>query len=221
MAKTTKKTEKKVLRSKKYLEKAELVEKTKRYPVMEAVKLAKEASFSKFDGTIETHINTSQKGLRGLVTLPFSQGKKLRILAFGKDADKSGADIIGTDEVIEEINKGKINFDILVTTPEWMPKLAKVARILGPRSLMPNPRAGTITENLAKTVAELQGGKSEYKTEANGQVIHLAIGKVTQNEEEIVANIKALFNTIGKSRIKQITLAPTMGPGVKVDLGSL
>ncbi len=153
--------------------------------------------------------------------MPYLSGKSLKILAFGQGAKVAGADIEGTDEVISEIDKGKINFDVLVTTPAWMPKLAKVARILGPRSLMPNPKNGTITENLEKTITELRAGKVEYKTEPNGQVIHIAVGKVDQSPDEVAANIKALYNTLGKSRVKNITLAPTMGPGVKVDLRSI
>src|SRR3989344_2591188 len=120
-----------------------------------------------------------------------------------------------------EEKKGKINFDVLITTPEWMPKLAKIARILGPRSLMPNPKSGTITDNLEKTITELRTGKIEYKTEPNGQVIHLAIGTTDKAPDEVAANIKALYNTLGKSRVKKLTLSPTIGPGVKVDLRSL
>lgn len=209
------------VRSKKYQQAKEAIEKNKKYPLTEAVKLSQEHSYTKFPATVEAHINTKTKNIRGLVTLPFVSGKKLTILAFGKNAEEAGADIIGTEETIAEIEKGKINFDVLVTTPEWMPKLAKAAKVLGPRSLMPNPKSGTITENLSKTIAELQQGKTEYKTESNGQVIHLAVGKVNQPAEEVAANIKVLYNTIGKSKITQIILSPTMGPGVKVDLGTI
>lgn len=209
------------VRSKTYQTKAEEIEKTKLYSLNDAVDAAKQASFSKFDGTFEIHINTNVKTLRGLITLPYSSGKKLTILAFGKDAADSGADIIGTEETINEIKKGKLGFDVLITTPEWMPKLAKVAAILGPRSLMPNPKSGTITDNLKKAVSDLQGGKTEYKTERGGQVIHLGIGKVSQPTEEIAQNIKILLTTIGKSRIKKVSLSPTMGPGVKLNLSSI
>jgi large subunit ribosomal protein L1 len=145
--------------SQKYTEKAEGFDRGKFYPVKEAVEMAQQGSYSKFVGTIEIHINTRQKNLRGLASMPYGIGKKLTILAFGKGADQSGADIAGTEETIEEINKGKINFDVVVTTSDWMPKLAKVARILGPRGLMPNPKSGTITDNLNKAVADLQQGK--------------------------------------------------------------
>lgn len=208
-------------RGKKYLEKAEKIEKNKKYTLAEAIELGKEVSYTKFPGTLELHINTNQKNIRGLLTLPFMAGKKLVILAFGKDAEKSGADMVGTDEKLEQIQKSKIDFDCLVTTPEWMPKLARVAKILGPRGLMPSPKNGTITDNLEKVVTELQAGKVEYKSEKDVQVIHMTIGKVTQPSEEISANIKTLFTVIGKSRIKGMIIAPTMGPGVRIDLGSI
>ncbi len=208
-------------RGKKYLEKAEAVDRNKNYKLVEAIELAQTSSYTEFKGSVEIHINTAAKNLRGLATLPFGSGKKLTILAFGDGADKSGADLVGTEETIEEILKGKINFDVIVTTPAWMPKLAKASRVLGPRGLMPNPKNGTITDNLEKAVTELQTGKVEYKTEPNGMVIHMAVGKVDQEVSEIQANIKSLYNTLGRSRIKKITLAPTMGPGVKVDLSSI
>lgn len=217
-SKASKKVKK--VRSKKYQEAIEKMEKNKT-TALEAVKQAQDNSITKFEGTIEAHINTSAKNLRGLVNMPFAQGKKLRILAFGEGADKSGADIVGSTEVIDSIDKGKIDFDVVVTTPAWMPKLAKVARILGPRSLMPNPKNGTITENLEKAVADLQGGKTEYKTEKDGKVIHLSVGKTKQAPEEIVANLKVIYNTVGRSKVKKISLSPTMGPSVKVDLQSL
>lgn len=209
------------VRGKKYQAAAQKVEVNKRYPLNEAVKLTQEVSYTKFPGTIEAHINTNVKNIRGLVSLPYSAGKKLRVLAFGKDAGQSGADLVGTEDTLAEIEKGKMDFDVVVTTPEWMPKLAKVAKKLGPKGLMPSPKNGTITENLAKTVTELQGGKTEYKTENQGQVIHLGIGKTAQAPEEITANIQVLYNTIGKSKITKVTLSPSMGPSVKVDLGSI
>ncbi len=208
-------------RGKKYLEVAEKVDRGMKYKALEAVELAQQTSYSKFTGAVEVHINTAAKNIRGLASLPFASGKKLTIVAFGKGAEESGADIVGTDEVLEEVMKSKINFDVMVTSPEWMPKLAKAARVLGPRGLMPSPKNGTISNDLAKTVAEIQSGKVEYKTEPNGQVIHMSVGKVDQSAEEIVNNLKALYNVLGKSRVKKMTVAATMGPGVKVDLASL
>jgi large subunit ribosomal protein L1 len=208
-------------RSKKYQEISQDLDRTQNYPLNEAIDTVKKLSYAKFNATIEAHINTAQTGIRGLVSLPYAAGRKLCILAFGKGAENSGADIVGSEELIEEINKGKINFDIVVTTPEWMPKLAKIARILGPRGLMPNPKNGTITEDLKKAVEGFQAGKTEYKTEAKAPVIHIAMGKLDQPTEELATNIKTLYQTIGKSRIKKITLSPTMGPSVKLDLTSL
>ncbi|OGE30419.1 hypothetical protein A2631_01215 [Candidatus Daviesbacteria bacterium RIFCSPHIGHO2_01_FULL_44_29] len=198
-----------------------MVERVRKYPLTEAIDLAKQTSYTKFPTTLAVHINTSQAGVRGLVTLPFAAGKKLRVLAFGKGASESGADLVGTDETVAAIEKSKIDFDVVVATPDWMPRLAKVARVLGPRGLMPNPKSGTITDNLAKAVAELQSGKTEYKTEPNGKVIHLGVGKAEQSTAEIAANIKTLFTTIGKSRVQQLVIAPTMGLGVKIDPASI
>ncbi len=208
-------------RSKKYQEISKDLDRSKYYPVGEAVEMLKKLSYTKFNATIEAHINTHALGLRGFVSLPYASGKKIRILAFGKGAEDSGADLVGSDEIIEEINKGKINFDLLITTSEWMPKLAKVARILGPRSLMPNPKSGTITEDLKKAVESFAAGKTEYKTEPKAPIIHMPLGKLNQPNEELTANIKTLLMNVGKSRIKKVSLSPTMGPSVKLDLTSI
>ena len=208
-------------RSKKYQEAVKDLDRNKVYPLNEAVELTKKLSYSKFTGALEAHINTVSTGIRGLVSLPFVSGKKLQILAFGKGAESSGADVVGTDAIIEEINKGKVNFDLIITTAEWMPKLAKVARILGPKDLMPNPKAGTITDDLKKAVAGFQAGKTEYKTEQKAPVIHLPLGKLNQPTEQLQANIKTLLQNLGKTRVKKVTLSPTMGPSVKIDLTSI
>lgn len=232
-------------RSKKYLETAEKVEKTKDYPLNEALEKVKEVSYTKFEGSIEIHINTRQKNLRGLVNLPFAAGKSLRVAAMGRGAADSGADVIVDDAVMADLEKGRINFDALVVSPDQMPKMARLARILGPRGLMPNPKNGTISDDLKKAVAELQGGKTEYehssstnepegstspsrknapvqyKTQKDSQVIHLSVGKVNQEKAQVAANIKTLYQTLGKSRVKRVILAPTMGPSVRVSLSSL
>lgn len=197
-------------RSKKYQELTKDLDRTKTYPLLEAVDMAKKLSYSTFESSLEAHINTTQTGMRGLVSLPFATGRTLRILAYE-----------GSDETIEEINKGKINFDLVITTPQWMSKLAKVARILGPRGLMPNPKNGTITDDLKKAAAGFQSGKTEYKTESKAPVIHITLGKLNQPVDELSANIKTLLQTLGKTRIKKVSLAPTMGPSVKLDLSSL
>lgn len=208
-------------RSLKYKEAAEKVEKSKKYDINEALELAKQTSYSKFEGSLELHLNTNAKNIRGLVSLPFTSGKKLKILAFGKGAEESGADIVGDDAKLNEIIRGITTFDVIVTTAEWMPKLARAAKILGPRGLMPSPKNGTITDNLKKAVEEIQSGKVEYKTEKNGKVIHITIGKTTQPTEEIAQNTKILFNAIGKTKIKKAVISPSMGMGVKVNLASV
>lgn len=209
-------------RSVKYKEAAEKAEKSKRYDLTQAVDTAKETSYSKFEGSLELHLVTNSKNIRGLVSLPFASGKKLKILAFGKGADESGADLVGDDAKLNEIIRGITNsFDVIVTTAEWMPKLARAAKILGPRGLMPSPKNGTITENLKKAVEEIQSGKVEYKTEKNGKVIHLTIGKTTQPTEEIAQNTKILFNAIGKTKIKKAVISPSMGMGVKLNVASI
>lgn len=203
----------KKVRSKKYLELTKNLDKSKSYSLTEAVAMVKSLNYAKFDATLEAHINTTASGIRGLVSLPYVTGKKLRILSFE-----------GDDSVIENISKGKIDFDIIVTTPEWMPKLAKVAKILGPRGLMPNPKNGTIVsgeDGLKKAVESFQAGKTEYKTEPKAPVIHIGLGKINQPTEELAANVKTLLQTIGKTRVKKLTLSPTMGPSVKVDLASI
>lgn len=208
-------------RSKKYQEAAEKVEKNKLYPLAEAVELAKQSSYSKFEGSLELHINTNLKNIRGLVNLPYASGKSLKVIAFGKGAEDSGADLVGDEEALKEIEKGKFNFDVMVTTPEWMPRLARAAKVLGPRGMMPNPKSGTISTDLKKAVSEIQSGKIEYKTQKDSQVIHLMIGKVNQPSEEIVQNTKILINAIGKTKAKKVVLSPSMGMGVKVNLSSL
>ena len=211
-------------RSKKYQEIAKDLDRTKTYSLPEAVDMAKKLSYSKFNATLEAHINTSQTGIRGLVSLPYAKGKKIRILAFGPSHLQLEGVIFGSDSTIDTISKGKVDFDLVITTPEWMPKLAKVARILGPKGLMPNPKNGTIASGeagLQKAVEGFQAGKTEYKTESKAPVIHVAMGKLNQPNDELIANIKTLYQTIGKSRVKKITLSPTMGPGVKINLTSL
>ena len=220
-----KKTPPKKHRSQKYQKALSEVDKSKNYPIIQAIDIVKKLSYSKFNGTLEAHINTAQTGLHGFVSLPFVAGRKLRILTFGEGADQSGAGFVGTDSTIDDISKGKIDFDIIVTTPEWMPKLARVAGVLGPKGLMPNPKNGTITtpsaDGLKKAVESFQAGKTEYNSEPKAYVIHLALGKLDQPAEELSENVKTLLQTIGKSRIKKVTLAPTIGPSVKLDLNSI
>lgn len=210
-------------RSKKYQEAIKDLDRSKTYPIPEAVDMVKKMSYSKFNGSLEAHIVTAQTGIRGLISLPFASGKKLRILVFGHlpSPEEYEGVVFGDDSTIEQINQGKVDFDLVITTPEWMPKLAKAAKVLGPKGLMPNPKNGTITEDLKKAVEGFQGGKTEYKTEAKAPVIHLGLGKLDQPTEQLSANIQTLLQTVGKTRIKKVSLSPTMGPSVKVDITSI
>ena len=189
--------------SKRHKANASLVDKSKSYSVKDAVENLKKFKSAGFDETVELHLNVTEKGINGQLTLPHGTGKKLRI----KIAD---------DEVIEEISGGKINFDVLVAKPDQMPKLAKVARILGPRGLMPNPKNGTISPNPDEAVAKLSAGQISYKTEAKDPIIHVSVGKVSFDNNKLVENITTLVQSVGASKIKSATLKSTMSPGIKV-----
>lgn len=208
-------------RSKKYLEASSDLDRNKTYPLNEALDMVKKMSYSKFNGTLEAHIKTAQTGVRGLISLPYASGKKLRILIFAPSQPQLEGVVFGTDSTIDEISQGKIGFDLIITTPEWMPKLAKLAKILGPKGLMPNPKNNTITEDVKKAAESFQTGKTEYKTEPKAPIIHLPLGKLSQPSEELIANCKALLIAIGKTKIKKVILSSTMGAGVKLDLTSI
>jgi large subunit ribosomal protein L1 len=200
------------VRSKRYVEIAKLVDRTKLYPITEAVKLVKKTSMTKFDGSVEIHINLNQstlsdkgdkKDFRGSVALPHGTGKQVKV-------------VVADDAVIADITAGKFNFDILVAHPSMMPKLAKVARVLGPKGLMPNPKTGTVTEDVEKRVKELSSGQVNFKTEPENPIIHMPVGKVSFEEKHLTENIAAIIASIGKGKISRITIAATMGPGVKI-----
>ena len=202
-------------RSKKYQEAAKLVDKTKSYPISEAISLVKKTSYTKFDGSVEIHLNLNPNtlgdknppadGLRGSVSLPHGTGKQVRVIA----AD---------DAVLKDIELGKINFDILVSHPSMMPKLAKVARILGPKGLMPNPKTGTVTEDVEKRIKELSHGQVNFKTEPDNPLIHLIIRKVSFDDKKLIENTNAIFEVVGRNKIAKATVTATMGPGVRVQI---
>lgn len=199
------------IHSKRYQEVSKLVDKTKLYSLSDAISLIKKTSTTKFDGTVELHINLNRASLgdkpeyRGSVSLPHGTGKQVRVA-------------IADDKILEEVAAGKINFDILVATPSMMPKLAKVARILGPKGLMPNPKNGTVTENPEKRVKELSQGQVNFKTEPEQPIIHLSVGKVSFPEEHLIDNVKAVLSTISGNKIVKATLSSSMGPGIKLSL---
>jgi len=197
------------VRGKKYQEAVKLIDKTKTYPLIDAVKLVKQTSVTKFDSTVELHINLNPATLgekpefRGSVTLPHGTGKQVRVH-------------VADDAIISDITAGKINFDILVAHPSMMPKLAKVARILGPKGLMPNPKTGTVTTDVEKRVKELSHGQVNFKTEPDNPLIHMAIGKVSFEDKQLKDNIEAVITAISRGKIAKITISSTMGPGIKV-----
>lgn len=200
------------VRGKKYREAAKLVDRTKLYPLSDAIALVKKTSITKFDGTVELHINLNpqvlgekdeKKDFRGSVSLPHGTGKQVTVVA----AD---------DKILEEITQGKINFDILVAHPTMMPKLARVARVLGPKGLMPNPKTGTVTTDVEKRVKELSHGQVNFKTEPENPLIHMAVGKVSFTDKQLKENIEAVLTAVGRGKITKVTLSSTMGPGIKV-----
>ena len=207
--KQAKKVKKVRVRSKRYVEKASLVEKNKQYPLSDAVSLVKRTSMTKFDGTVEIHINLNtqslgdKKDMRGSVNLPHGTGKEVRV-------------VIADDAIIADVEAGKINFDILVAHPSMMPRLAKVARVLGPKGLMPNPKNGTVTPDPEKRAKELSHGQVNFKTEPDQPIIHMIVGKVSFEDKKLTDNIQAVLKSVGVSKIAKATLTATMGPGVKL-----
>ena len=223
-------------RGKKYNEVLSKLEKNKVYPKDEAVKLVKETSISSFDGTVELHVRLNldtkkaDQQLRGAIALPKGTGKTARILVLAKgpkatEAKEAGADYVGDTDMIEKIEKENwFEFDTIIATPDMMPQLGKIGKLLGPKGLMPNPKTGTVTMDVAKAVEEVKAGKVEYKTDSFG-IIHGIIGKVSFKEEDLLENMNAFMSTILKVKpatvkgeyVKSITLSTTMGPGIKVE----
>jgi large subunit ribosomal protein L1 len=196
-------------RSEKYLKAKKMIDIKKLYTVSEAVKLVKETSYSKFDGTVELHaflnvdIKEKTKLVRGEVNLPHGTGKERKVT-------------IASDETISKLEKGIIDFDVLIAEPTMMPKLAKFARLLGPKGLMPNPKAGTVTADPAKKIKELQGGKMNFKSEPENPIVHLPVGKVSFDEKKLMENIEAVLVSFGVGKVKKASIAATMGPGIRL-----
>jgi len=219
-------------RGKKIASARQKVDKTKLLTVEEAVALIKEIKFAKFDETVEVAmkiVHKSYQNVRGFVTLPAGTGKKVRVLAICKgekleEAKESGADFFGAEEMIEKIQEGWLDFDAVIATPDMMPKMSKVAPILGRRGMMPKPKAGTVTTDIKGIIKELKGGKVEYKADKTG-VIHLGVGKMSFAEADIISNVKALFSQVSKDKpsdakgnyIKTMFVSSTMGPAVKIN----
>lgn len=214
---------------------AEKVEKFKLYSPLEAVKLVKEVAPAKFDETVEAHfrlgIDTrkADQNIRGSISLPHGTGKTVRVAVFAegekaREAEEAGADVIGSDELVAAIQGGEINFDAAIATPNMMAKVGRIGKILGPRGLMPNPKLGTVTMDVAKMVGELKAGRVEYRADRYG-ICHVPLGRVSFDDQKLVENYAALYTEIlrvkpssAKGRyVKSIALSSTMGPGVKVD----
>lgn len=227
-------------RGKKYLEAAKAVDRANLYDVNEAIALAKKTAVAKFDETIEVHIRTGCDGrhadqqIRGAVVLPHGTGKKVRVLVFAKNAKAdeavaAGAEYVGAEELVPRIqNEGWLDFDVVVATPDMMGVVGRLGRILGPKGLMPNPKAGTVTMDVTKAVKDIKAGKIEYRLDKTN-IIHVPIGKASFTEEQLADNFQTLIEAIIKARpsalkgqfLRSVTIASSMGPGIKLNTTKL
>ena len=223
-------------RGKKYVEAAKAIDRATLYDVADAVSLVKKTATAKFDETIESHIRSGCDGrhadqqIRGAVVLPHGTGKKVRILVFAKDAKAeeakaAGADYVGGDELIPKIqNENWFEFDVVVATPDMMGVVGRLGRVLGPKGLMPNPKAGTVTMDVTKAIEEIKAGKIEYRLDKTN-IIHVPVGKASFTEEQLTDNFQTLIDAINKARpaavkgqfLKSVVLTSTMGPSVKIN----
>ncbi len=223
-------------RGKKYVEAAKAIDRGTLYDVAQAVALVKKTAVAKFDETVEAHVRTGCDGrhadqqIRGAVVLPHGTGKKVRILVFAKDAKAeeakaAGADYVGGDELIPKIQKENwFEFDVVVATPDMMGVVGRLGRVLGPKGLMPNPKAGTVTMDVTKAIQEIKAGKIEYRLDKTN-IIHVPLGKASFTEEQLTDNFQTLIDAINKARpaavkgqfLKSVVLTSTMGPSVKIN----
>lgn len=223
-------------RGKNYREAHQKISQKEFYTLSESIKLIKETAKTKFDSTAEVHMSLNidptkaDQALRGTISLPHGIGRTTRVAAIVSDekvklAKAAGADAAGLEELVEEFSKGKVNYDVVVATPDVMKHLGKIAKILGQKGIMPNPKAGTVTDDIEKTIRELKAGRLEYRNDKQGN-IHSIFGKVSFKEEELENNLKAFLKIIRESKpssikgsfVKSITLTTTMGPGIKLDV---
>lgn len=225
-------------RGKKFREAAKLIEKDKAYTVAEALDLATRTSTTKFDATVELHINLgvdpkqADQNIRGTVTLPSGSGKTVRVAVFAEadqaaEAKKAGADIAGTEEISKLLDKESMDFDVLIAPPTMMAQLGKYARLLGPRGLMPNPKSGTVTTDIKKAITEAKAGRVEYRVDSTG-IVHLGVGKVSFGADKLAANAEAVLTAVRSAKpssvktnfVKSIYITTTMGPSVHVTTGT-
>ncbi|MDO4684517.1 MAG: 50S ribosomal protein L1 [Candidatus Saccharibacteria bacterium] len=223
-------------RGKNYQTAAKKVEAGKIYSLADALALATETSPVKFDASVEAHVRLgvdprqADQNIRATVSLPHGTGKDVRVAVFAPEgeheaAKKAGADIVGDEEFTKQLDKEELNFDVLVATPQYMAKLGKYARLLGPRGLMPNPKSGTVATDVAKAVAEAKAGKVEYRVDKQA-IVHLSFGKVSFGADKLADNAKAFFDSLQSQKpsslkgsyVKSITISTTMGPGIKVEV---
>lgn len=227
-------------RGKKYSEAAKLVDSTMLYDAADAIDLVQKTSTTKFDATVEAHIRLgvdsrhADQQVRGAVVLPHGTGKTVRVLVFAKgdkadEALAAGADFVGAEELIPKIqNDGWFDFDVVVATPDMMGVVGRLGRVLGPKGLMPNPKAGTVTMDVTKAIADIKAGKIEYRLD-KANIVHVPVGKASFTEEQLTQNFEALMGAIMKAKpaavkgayIKSITVTSTMGPGVKVNVSKI
>jgi len=227
-------------RGKKYLDAAKSIDRAAQYDTEEAIALVKKSATAKFDETIECHIRTGCDGrhadqqVRGAVVLPHGTGKTVEVLVFAKgdkvdEALAAGADFVGGDELIPKIqNEGWFDFDVVVATPDMMGVVGRLGRVLGPKGLMPNPKAGTVTMDVTKAVNDIKAGKIEYRLDKTN-IIHVPVGKASFTEEQLTDNFNALVDALNKAKpsalkgqyFKSVTLTSTMGPGVKLNVAKL
>jgi len=211
----------------------------KEYDPLEAIKLLKESAYVKFDESLEVAVNLkidpkkTDQNVRGVLSLPKGTGKKIRVAVMAKgdkakEAGDAGADIVGDDDLAQQVTNGKINFDLLIATPDMMPTVGKIGKILGPKGLMPNPKLGTVTQDIKKAVSNAKAGQVQFKNDKAG-IIHAGIGKLNFKEEDLLENLKSFYTSISKSKpdavkgsfIKKVSIASTMGFGLKINTTSL
>jgi len=217
----------------------EKVDRSQRYPLEDSLRLAKETARAKFDETVELAIRLgvdprqADQNIRGTVTLPHGMGKTVRVLAFAKgdkekEAQEAGADFVGSYELIKKISEGWLDFDKAVATPDMMGAVGRIGKILGPRGLMPNPKTGTVAADIGKAVKEIKAGKLEYRVDKAG-IVHVPVGKASFGAEQLIDNARAVLLSILRAKpasakgnyVKGVTVATTMGPGIKIDLSQV
>ncbi len=224
---------------KRYSKAVDGVDRDKLYSAAEAVKMVKERAVAKFDETIELAMNLgvdprhADQMVRGVVSLPAGTGRNVRVAVFARDAKAdearaAGADIVGAEDLVEKVQKGEIDFDRAIATPDMMPLVGRLGKVLGPRNLMPNPKVGTVTPDVAGAVKAAKGGAVEFRVEKAG-IVHAGVGKASFKEDQLLQNVKAFIGAVSKAKpsgskgtyIKRVSVSSTMGPGLKIDVASL